>query len=577
MLILRSIGYRFLELPSKLGKLPQSMSLLRTILGALAVATVVGGVFFMTTRATNVNVLANGNFENGFHMETGCGMVGNNWGCFNNGGDAEYGFYDEQWTPVVADGAHGQLIEINTNNRPVPDHDRFAGIYQTVNVPAQSTCTISMRGMIRTTKHGGDPWRYRVQVGTSHSADWNGVTNWVDAGWDTYHDRLSPGAFDSFSHSFTTSSSSQTVFIRFWKKWGIPEEEILLNLDGVALTCPAGGHAPATATAYVYPTAYAYPTATAYVPHYPTPTPYHYPTAVVYPTAVPVYPTAVPVYPTAVPVQSHGCSHIVKPGESLGWIAQDYGLTLHQLINANAIQNADWIYVGQKLYIPICSGYNPAPVHPTAVPVVPTATHVPPTATHVPATATHVPPTAVPATATTEPVACAGYYEHDGICYPEPWNGEPQYGCFITVDGPTICIDPPASTATPTAVVTAANTAVATNTPYVIVVTATPTAEACKCDDEDIALVAPTATIHVEPTATPMPATATPHVVPTATPHVEPTVTPAMYRTFTVKYGNTLSHVAQHYGVSMSALMHLNGIYDADQIYIGQVLLIPNR
>jgi len=34
-------------------------------------------------------------------------------------------------------------------------------------------------------------------------------------------------------------------------------------------------------------------------------------------------------------------------------------------------------------------------------------------------------------------------FEHNGVCYPEPWTGEQQYGCFPTVDGFTICIDPP--------------------------------------------------------------------------------------------------------------------------------------
>lgn len=643
MLILRSIGYSLLELPRVAGNFQQRISLLRTIVGALVLALLVGGVFFMTTRATNVNVLANGNFEQGFHMEPGCGAIGNSWHCFNNGGNAEYGFYDEQWVEVVADGIHGQLIEINTHNRQLPDHDRYAGIYQAVSVPAQAQCTVNLRGMIRTTKHGGDPWRYRVHFGTSNSGDWRNVTNWVDVGWDTYHERLEPGAFDSFTHSFITSSTSETIFIRFWKKWGIPEEEILLNLDSISLSCPSGGHAP-TPVAYPTPTAYVYPTATTYTYIYPTPTTYIYPTAVpyvpptatqyVYPTAVPVYPTAAPVYPTAAPYptatpyiyptaapyvhptvapvqQPSGCTHIVRPGESLGWIAQDYDLTLHQVISANGIHNPDVIYIGQKLYIPVCTRYHthpkPTQAPPTATYVPPpTATHIPPTATYyAPPTATHVPPTAtyyapptathapptatyyapptathVPPTAThvpstvllpptATPAACAGYYEHEGICYTEPWTGEPQYGCFVTVSGSTICLDPPAPTPGPT------------KTPYLILVTATPTIDPCECDHEDHTVTEPTATPYIAPTATP-------HVVPTATHYVAPSVTPSatpmpttatshMHRTYVVRSGNTLSQIAEHYGVSAYDLMHLNEIYNADNIYIGQVLLIPDR
>jgi len=35
-------------------------------------------------------------------------------GWFNNGGQAAYGYYDETWTPVIYDGVHSQLLEINT-------------------------------------------------------------------------------------------------------------------------------------------------------------------------------------------------------------------------------------------------------------------------------------------------------------------------------------------------------------------------------------------------------------------------------------------------------------------------------
>ena len=39
-----------------------------------------------------------------------CGMVGNSWGCFTNGGTVD----DDQWAPVVKDGKNSQLIEMNT-------------------------------------------------------------------------------------------------------------------------------------------------------------------------------------------------------------------------------------------------------------------------------------------------------------------------------------------------------------------------------------------------------------------------------------------------------------------------------
>ena len=45
--------------------------------------------------------------------------------------------------------------------------------------------------------------------------------------------------------------------------------------------------------------------------------------------------------------------------------------------------------------------------------------------------------------------------------------------------------------------------------------------------------------------------------------------------TYTVAAGETLSQIAQRYGLSTTRLMFLNGISDADAIYIGQVLRLP--
>jgi N-acetylmuramoyl-L-alanine amidase len=50
------------------------------------------------------------------------------------------------------------------------------------------------------------------------------------------------------------------------------------------------------------------------------------------------------------PVMSH--THQVALGESLGWIAEHYGVSISQLIAANAISNPDFIHAGQALSIP---------------------------------------------------------------------------------------------------------------------------------------------------------------------------------------------------------------------------------
>lgn len=44
---------------------------------------------------------------------------------------------------------------------------------------------------------------------------------------------------------------------------------------------------------------------------------------------------------------------------------------------------------------------------------------------------------------------------------------------------------------------------------------------------------------------------------------------------YQVQPGDTLSSIAQRFGVTLEALMEANGITDPDQIYAGQILRIP--
>ncbi len=188
-----------------------------------------------------LNLISNGSFEHGFSYREGCGHVGIGWGCFTNRGLAVYGFYDDEWPPVVADGGHSQLIELNTKGLGVGTDDRYAGIYQTVRLTRGATYQFDLRGMIRTTTDDAtftDPWRYRVQFGYSvgRRADWLKVTNWVDVGWDLYDDRLEPTVFNDFSAKFVAQESNMTLYVRVWKKWGTTNEEIDINFDAIALT-----------------------------------------------------------------------------------------------------------------------------------------------------------------------------------------------------------------------------------------------------------------------------------------------------------------------------------------------------
>ena len=62
-------------------------------------------------------------------------------------------------------------------------------------------------------------------------------------------------------------------------------------------------------------------------------------------------PTAAFAAPEAAPAAS-GSYHRVKAGETLSEIARYYGVTINALKSANGLSNANYIYVGQRLYIP---------------------------------------------------------------------------------------------------------------------------------------------------------------------------------------------------------------------------------
>lgn len=203
--------------------------------------------------------LTNGDFEEGFRF-TPAGLVGNGWQWFHNGGEATYGFYDETWAPVIYNGQHSQLIEINTFDRGGSDPDRYAGIYQTVAVVPGETYELSMHGMLRALEDDPDRegYNYRVQYGVDYAGgtDWTAVNNWVEVPWNTVHPRLTPGSMDSYSVMITASGPRLTLFVRVWKKWATAGRELDVNLDTISLK---GALPPDTGAPAVSLTAPAYP------------------------------------------------------------------------------------------------------------------------------------------------------------------------------------------------------------------------------------------------------------------------------------------------------------------------------
>jgi LysM repeat protein len=60
------------------------------------------------------------------------------------------------------------------------------------------------------------------------------------------------------------------------------------------------------------------------------------------------------------PTQPGEQTHTVQPGETLGVIAQQYGVTIDLIVAANDIENPDLIFPGQVLTIPDTSAGDPS-------------------------------------------------------------------------------------------------------------------------------------------------------------------------------------------------------------------------
>lgn len=69
------------------------------------------------------------------------------------------------------------------------------------------------------------------------------------------------------------------------------------------------------------------------------------------PSTPPTATATVPV-PTATPAKKAGQKYVVKSGDTLSSIAEEFGVTLDALIAANNIQNPNLLFVGQELIIP---------------------------------------------------------------------------------------------------------------------------------------------------------------------------------------------------------------------------------
>lgn len=176
------------------------------------------------------NTLVNGSFEEGF-QENG---VGSGWAAWDNGGVGKRTWMEELQPVHVSHGERAQLLELTGAGNV----DRYIGIYQTVDVVAGETYTLSMHGLIRSSDAGNDnaPYGHRIQWGIDYEGrgSWQEVDEWFDTGWnDVKLDDPNP-TMNYVSLPITAESDKLSLFIRGWTKW--PNQPISkYYVDGIFL------------------------------------------------------------------------------------------------------------------------------------------------------------------------------------------------------------------------------------------------------------------------------------------------------------------------------------------------------
>ncbi len=237
---------------------------------------------------------------------------------------------------------------------------------------------------------------------------------------------------------------------------------------------------------------------------------------------------------------SDGIPYVVKPGDRLVDIAARFGVSASAIVRANGLANADTIYPGQTLTIPGVA----APAR-TATPTRMGAPTRVPGASGQTRTYTIQLGDTLASIARQFGVSVAALLQANGIANADLiWVG--QKLIVPALDGSGSAGQAPT-----------APTAAATQQRPAVPLPSTPHAGATDAP---------------QPTATPQPAQA-----PAAKPTAEPAPAVVNPKIHVVQAGDTLSKIAQKYGVSVEALVSANGLGSADLIGVGVRLIIPAK
>jgi hypothetical protein len=182
------------------------------------------------------DAVENGSFEEGF-AESG---IANSWAGFSKGDVGTFTWSQDLQARHISHGSSAQMLEISGAGQV----DSYIGIFQTVEVMAGETYTLSMHGLIRSSTADDDkvPYGHRMQYGIDYNggANWAAVQEWIDPGWNEVTLEEDNPQIGVYSLPITAKSDKLTLFIRGWTKWPI-QSLAQFYVDGVFLKGPVPG------------------------------------------------------------------------------------------------------------------------------------------------------------------------------------------------------------------------------------------------------------------------------------------------------------------------------------------------
>ena len=177
-----------------------------------------------------IDLLKNGDFE---EFTDG---VGTDWSAFHN--DAVIAVFSPEGPggPYVKSGDYAQRITMAEATQP----DRYAGVYQQVEVVPGQVYSLTLNGQIRTgyADVNQSSYGYRMQYAIDHTGggDWQAVPaeGWVELPWDEQQLHSPDVEFLSYTTAISSTADTVTLFVRVWNKWANPGE-VQYSLDSLSL------------------------------------------------------------------------------------------------------------------------------------------------------------------------------------------------------------------------------------------------------------------------------------------------------------------------------------------------------